>query len=270
MRFRSSHRRVLGTAAHVAIIGVGAACGSVSGGPGVDSGPAEIDAVAVDASTEPQPVLHWSLDGTTDNAGTLAGFPLVASTPLTYVPGKLGMAAAFGPTPNATVAGVRNLFSTYALVTIGFWMRTPAPMSDQTFFDLYNNRTTPYGGVQVRLRPSAYTCVASSSSAAMCGGFDTPTVNEWHHWILRYTGTGTSMGQGGPVQIFIDGALTYTRNNDPLNNPVFNAGVPDQLVIGMPGAEIDDLRVYDRVFTVAEQCELVMRGTWDGAACNPP
>jgi hypothetical protein len=46
--------------------------------------------------------------------------------------------------------------------------------------------------------------------------------------------------------------------------------MPDVLTLGGPGAVIDDVRIYDRVFTPAEQCTLIIGGTVAGASCTLP
>jgi len=250
----------------------------VDGAP--DDG-APIDGAAPDASIDapapsgPMPVLYWSLDNTANNTGALAGYTLTTPAGLTYGAGKFGQAAAFAAGQYAYVDGMRASLDTYAKVTIGFWMREPGNVPGQAFLDCSNRATSPYGGVQLGLSSTSVSlCVASTTNAFLgggCNGFTAPSANVWHHWILRYDGTGTAAGQGGPTQIYIDNVLVHTRANDTANNPVFNTtGTPDRLYLGVPNSGLDDVRIYNQVFTLADQCTYVVRGTWNGTSCVLP
>jgi len=115
--------------------------------------------------------------------------------------------------------------------------------------------------------------VATSSNSFLtgsCPGFTGPASGAWHNMILRYAGTGTGAGQGAGVDVYIDDVLVKSVANDASNNPVFNAGIPDQLYIGAPGMMVDDVRVYNSVFTVANQCTQIIGGTWNGTSCTLP
>ena len=82
------------------------------------------------------------------------------------------------------------------------------------------------------------------------------------------------LGTGGAearqvARIGID-VLVTTRANDASNNPVWNPGAPDIMTLGGNGVALDDLRIYNQVFTVAEQCMYIVKGTWTGSACTLP
>ena len=64
--------------------------------------------------------------------------------------------------------------------------------------------------------------------------------------------------------------LAFTQANDASNNPVFNPGISDVLYIGTGGLMLDDVRVYNSVFTVANQCTQIIGGAWNGSACTLP
>jgi hypothetical protein len=101
--------------------------------------------------------------------------------------------------------------------------------------------------------------------------FAAPAAGAWHNIIIRYAGTGTGAGQGAAVQVYEDDVLTTTVNNDIANNPVFNPGMTDTLSIGVgPGIALDEVRIYNLAFSVAEQCTVVIGGTWTGTACTLP
>jgi hypothetical protein len=278
------------------MIGAFGACGAVEAG--VDAPPGSVDApigaidaadgdapsvdapgpdasVAIDAPSGPSPVLHWTMDGNVNNSGALTGYSLVTPASVGYGTGKFGQAAAFGAGQYSYVDGMRVSLDTYAKVTIGFWMREPGNVQGSSFLDCNNRATAPYGGVQLGLTgTSVSVCVSTTTSSFLggsCNGFTAPSANVWHHWIVRYSGAGTSAGQGGPTEIFVDNVLVHTRANDANNNPVFNTtGTPDRLYIGVPNASVDDVRIYNQVFSLADQCTYVVRGTWTGSSCTLP
>lgn len=271
------------------------ACGSVSSSPDapvgtvdapvgtVDAPVGTIDApvtpidapvTPIDGPAAPTPVLYWSLDNTANNSGALLGYALTTPAGVGYAPGKFGMAAAFGGGQYAYVDGMHASLTTYAKVTIGFWMKEPGNVPGQAFFDCNNRSTSPYGGVQLGLTStSVAACVSTTTNSYLsggCNGFTAPSANAWHHWLLRYDGAGTGTGQGAPLEIYVDGVLVHTRANDAANNPVWNPGAPDRLYLGVPNAQLDDVRIYNQVFSPADQCQFVIRGTWTGATCALP
>ena len=88
--------------------------------------------------------------------------------------------------------------------------------------------------------------------------------------MFRYEGTSTSSGGGAPVQIYLDNVLMTTLAN-PTNAVVFSNGQLTNWVIGTnTNFYIDDLKVYNQVFTEAEQCTIVIGGTWGGSSCTLP
>lgn len=233
--------------------------------------------VIVDApptNNEPTPQLHWTFDGNTTNTGALSGYTLTTPAGIAYGTGKVGQAAMFGANQYAYVDGMHQSLTTYAKVTIGFWMKEPGNLGAQAFLDCNNRSASPYGGVQMGLSgTSASICVSTTTNAFLsggCNGFTAPSANTWHHWILRYDGTGTGAGQGGVTEIYVDDVLVHTRANDSDNNPVWNSGAPDRLTLGVGNSMFDDVRIYNQVFTVAEQCTYVARGTWTGTSCTLP
>jgi len=116
-------------------------------------------------------------------------------------------------------------------------------------------------------------CAATTTNSFLggsCGGHPAPATGAWHHVILRYNGTGTGTGQGAGVDVYYDDVLAYTQANDTANNPVFNPGISDALYIGTAGISLDDVRIYNSVFTPANQCTQIIGGTWNGSACTLP
>lgn len=268
----------------VVVTSFAAACGSVTGTPldgQVANGDAKIDGPATDAmvdappvQTGPTPALYWSMNGNVTNTGSLAGYALTTPAGIGYGTGKFGQAASFASGQYSYVDGMRASLETYAKVTIGFWMKEPGNLSSVAFFDNNNRTTSPYGGVQMGLSSTSVSvCVSTTTNSFLsgsCGGFTAPSANTFHHWLLSYDGTGTGTGQGASVLIYIDGVLAHTRANDTANNPVWNQGAPDRLYLGAPGALLDEVKIYNQVFTAAQQCTYVIGGTWTGTSCTLP
>lgn len=96
----------------------------------------------------------------------------------------------------------------------------------------------------------------------------------WHQLIYRYAASSPS--GVAPLEIYLDGnkaASITTGSNDTL----FATQVNDiQLGLHHVGSgwlrahhRADDLLVYDRVFSEAEQCTELFGGTWSGGVCTP-
>src|SRR5438094_9240697 len=102
------------------VLGV-AGCGSVKDSKFQDAAVGDgkqIDA-PIDAPVGPPPRLHWTFDGNTNNTGTINGFALATPAGVSFVAGKVGMAASFGPGQFSNVPGMKNVLGTVAPVTIG-------------------------------------------------------------------------------------------------------------------------------------------------------
>lgn len=239
-------------------------CGGGGGGGG-DAAP----------QSEPVPVLRYRFEGDGSNTGSLAGLALNISG-ATFVAGKIGQQAIhFGSVGFANTTGMRIVLGNSAASTVSFWMAQDAVLSSQAFWDDGNRSSAPFGGVQLGQSSLGISvCVSSTTNSFLggdCNGFTSPSINAWHHWIIRYSGTGIGTGQGGPAEIYVDDVLMLTRANDADNNPVFNnTGMPDTMTIGGIGVAMDDLRIYNRTFTQAEQCTLIIGGAWTGSACTLP
>jgi len=215
------------------------------------------------------------MDGDLDNTGSVGGFALAGSGSVSFVAGKFGMAASFGTGGFSRVLGIRNELGTYPRVTIAFWLKEPGTLNSVAVLDCNNRFTSPFGGIQLGFSTDRTSvCVSTTSNSFLsgsCNGFSAPSANTFHHWIIRYNGTGTGIGQGGPTEIYVDGNLVHTRPNDNANNPVFTTnGISDTLTVGAPGTLLDDVRVYDRVFTIDEQCTQIIGGRFVNGSCALP
>lgn len=230
--------------------------------------------VSVACST-PAPLLWYRFEGDGSNIGSLPGYALALVNPQ-FGAGKSGQALGFGAGGYSQVSGMRSAIGSAPQVTIAFWMNVTTPASSPIFVSVQNRTVAPYGGVQLYQSSAAISGLCASSTtnsflSGSCQSFASPSTNAWHHWIIRYAGTGTGTGQGAGVDIYVDGVLVLSLPNDANNNPVFNAtGMPDTMYLGGPGAIIDEVKIFNRVFTPAEQCTFVIGGTWNGASCALP
>jgi hypothetical protein len=228
--------------------------------------------------TAPMPILHWTLDADGTNSGSASGYALTFNGSVSFVTGKVGNGAAqFNSGSYGVVQGsARAVLSTSAQYTIGFWINaSSSPNTANSFFDFNNRTTAPYGGIQLAYFTVTQfsLCVATTTDPYLggsCAVINAPAANAWHHVIMRYAGTGTGAGQGAGVDVYIDDVLVHTTANDSSNDPVFSQGISDTLSIGTGGITLDDVRVYNSVFTVANQCTQIVGGTWSGSTCTLP
>jgi hypothetical protein len=234
-------------------------------------------AVTVTATFNPKPLLYYPLDTSGANMGSLAGYALSLTGAVTFGTGKINGAAQFASGAYGTVQGsARAVLGVYPQYTISFWVNSSSPNTSNSFFDFNNRTTAPYGGIQLGyLSATQFSmCVATTSNSYLTGScpvFAAPASGSWHNVIIRYAGTGTAAGQGAAVQVYEDDVLTTTIANDANNDPVFNQGISDSLSMGTgPGIALDDVRVYNTTFSAADQCTLVIGGTWSGSSCTVP
>jgi len=242
-------------------------------------------AASVTANFEVLPQLWYTFDGNGNSTGQLSSssYTMLAGGSPSYPTGKFGSAISFTGGSYGSVSGMRAVLGNAPQVTIAFWLNVASATYGGGGFAAWSadNRTTaPFGGLQFALQSStaASVCMSSTSGALLpagsCVSVSLPTSvgTGWHHFLFQYKGTGLGVGQGAPVNIFIDGATTAYAiiNNDATNNPVFNNGMEDVLSLGANGAMMDDMRVYTRTFTAAEHCTAIIGGTWAGTTCTLP
>ncbi|MCC6995609.1 MAG: choice-of-anchor D domain-containing protein [Deltaproteobacteria bacterium] len=220
------------------------------------------------------PILRWTWDNTAANSGSSAGYTATLNGTTSYITGKVGQAIQFGGGGYATVTGTRTIMSSYPAYTIAFWVYLSGSLASQATFYNINRSTAPYGGVSVgHTGTSASLCAASTTNSLLTGSCPTfsASLNTWHHYLVRYAGLGSGVGQGAPVEMYLDNVLMATATQDAANNPVFTAGVTDTISLGAPSfVAMDDLKIYNQVFTVANQCTQVIGGTWTGTSCTLP
>jgi len=224
-------------------------------------------------------LLRYSFDGNANNAGTLPGHDGTA-TSVTYPEGRFGSAIKFDGTAStgATLTGTAAVFATAFKWTISLWYKEDAPPKSESLLWSFrgsspgagsrNRGWHTYHGVGV---PGA--SVLTTCSDGGCFSFSTPATGAWHNIIYRYDGVSASVG--APVEIFVDGALEGSLANGSAI-PLTAAGVTDFRLGNFTGVEgpslfyLDEFRVYNQVFTVAQQCTDIIGGTWTGESCTMP
>jgi hypothetical protein len=190
---------------------------------------------------------------------------------VTYVTGKLGQAAQISASGYQYTAGARATIGTYAQGTISMWIHDYVA-SGGIFMDFDNRSTAPYGGIQ--LFPGAGSTaglILSSTSLSYVPAGNPNTVNigasgAWHNLIMVYNRDNSSHN----FEVWIDGVLSSSITNNNAASTIFNSSQSDQLTVGQTSMTIDDVRIYNQVFTQAQQCTVVIGGTWTGTACTLP
>lgn len=247
--------------------GSGSDASTNSDGNGSDS--------STDASPLLTPLVRWEFEGNTNNSGTVNGYALATPSGASYVTGKVGMAISFGAGQYSNVGGIRSLIGNLPKVTFALWIKEPGNLNSVSVLDVINRSTSPYGGVQLGFASNTTAlCVATTTSSLLgagCGGPTSPSANTWHHWIVRYNGTSTGGGGGGPTEIYVDSVLAYTQVNDTANNPVFTStGISDTFSLGTSNVVVDDVKIFNTTYDLQTQCTGIIGGTWNGTACALP
>lgn len=227
---------------------------------------------------EPDPLLlYYTFDGHATNQGSLGSVYDGVSSNVSYVDGMNGQAVKFMEVADSLVripytAGPLSIDSTY---TIGFWFKEDAVLLKATVLDFRGG----LGGCETYHGASGtalFTC-CSSSGTGDCGSFPY-TAGGWHHLIYRYAGTSPLAGGGADLQLYLDNEPVQTisiTNGDT----IFNALQLPDFWLGLgrtssdPGNfQIDELKIFNQVFSVQEQCTEVIGGSWDAqsSSCSLP
>ena len=233
-----------------------------------DLSPAVATTVTTVASNPP-PILRYTFDGNGSNTGAAAGFPATFNN-VSFPAGKFGSAVKFNGT-NATtaiIAGTNASFwrSTSSKWTIGFWFREDTQVDNAALLDLRDTQgwetfdSASAGG-------SLYTCASPNG----CNNFTGPSLGAWHHILYRYDAA--SYTSGAALDVYLDGTLVASSAAGA--TPLVGPGVPDLLLgsgFGTSHFYVDDLKIYDNVYTPATQCTMIIGGTWNSvsAACVLP
>jgi hypothetical protein len=209
----------------------------------------------------PAPILHYTFDDTLDNAGSLGAGYAGHGTGYSFDAGKVGTAIQFDKTrESGVVLPTQVPLSSDVAYTIGFWFREDSVWNSDPYTQyLFDSRGN--GGFQTYHgaggNESLTTC-----SAAGCQGLGY-AVGVWHHLIYRYDGANGD----APLELFIDGKLAATL---PASDVYFSTTQKSVVIGTRTNMMIDDLRVYDAALSDAQQCEVVIGGTWTSGRCDLP
>lgn len=214
------------------------------------------------------PLLRYTFDGNLTNSGSSAGFAGTA-TNTSFVAGKFGQAIKFDGSPSTGVgfAATAALLSGGFKWTISLWYRDDVLEANTL---LWSNRGTT-GGWETYHGASTESMTTCSDGG--CLSYPTTASPAWRNLIFRYDGVSAIVG--APVEIFLDGVLVGSLTN-PAALPLATAGTTDMKMGGQSGGSgrsvfsVDELRVYNAVFTAAQQCTQIIGGTWTGTSCTLP
>ncbi len=220
-------------------------------------------------TSPPGLILHYPLDNGGTNTGYLGAAYNGVVTGAASVAGKFNNALAFS---NSTTNGLKVSNSHVPLsvsphYTVSLWFREDVPgVAGASLID-FRNAGSPGGGVAVghgiASPASIVACATGTSGTTACNSFVTPSFGLWHNLVLRYAGTSTGAGGGAPVDVYLDGVVVAAIPN-PTLEVIFSSTQRNDLVIGQSSMfYVDEIRVYDQVFTAAEQCITVIGGTWN-------
>jgi hypothetical protein len=218
------------------------------------------------------PILYYPFEYDVQNHGSLAGHHGTWHGAPEYREGKFGMAVTFDPDAGNHVVfdGTREPMSAYGSCTIGLWFKEDyvAPL-----VTLINFRSR-WGGLESY--HGAYgnqylvTCYTMENRVDVCLGdmidYSGPD-GTWHHVIFREEGT--------DFRIYIDGEIKYSAVNEART---FSPLQQEDLMIGHnytgdpmnSNFYVDELKIFNRVFSDDEQCATVIGGLWAGDRCILP
>jgi hypothetical protein len=242
--------------------------------------------VVIDTATDRSslPLLWYPLDGDVKNAGSLGAAYDGVPTDLVWVPGNIRQGAEVG-VGWIDLPGTREVLSGAPVLTIALWLQadfTPYGqpfMSCRSLDDGFDTQYRAHDGGQHGMKIAV--CVDSDTpsdttdndpTSFKCGYFDVPDAG-WHHILYRYVSTGPNNHTS--LDIYLDGNHTARW---PMGKVLFGSSV-DDITLGrghytdMPGPshhQLDDVRIYDKVFSEQEQCTQIVGGSWSNGTCQLP
>lgn len=216
------------------------------------------------------PILAYELDGSAENLGTLGSDFDGLDENVDYVAGHRGSAAKFrtSSTSRITIPQTRAPLSTSADYTLSLWFREDAVVHGY-YNRLISTRQSggfeSYHGISGQDLVTCFTGESDSNDVGDCGSVDVGPIGEYHHLLYRYDSTSTQPGDAGDLEIFVDGSPATLVPN-PEGARIFFPGQAEDMTLGVgTNFEIDQMSVFDRVFSDEEQCELLAQGTWSCA-----
>jgi len=203
------------------------------------------------------------------NNGNMAGF---TSTSSATVVGKLGQAMKFdGVNDNVR----RTLFDLSGTdkISLSFWLYRASAWTTtaKVLFELTNNNNSNSTGFGFYTdSPSVGYCTTNFISVILNGDigysgkcYNHPSIMKWHHYVAIYD---KSQPGNNETNLYIDGVLqtkiadSYTSNNtNNFGNTSFNMMSRAGTSVFNVGV-LDDVRIYNRVLSVAEIKKLYQSG----------
>lgn len=214
----------------------------------------------------PLPALWYPLDGDATNHGAYGAPYDGVAVDVAWVAGKMGQGAEVG-TGWIDLPKSAGLLKSPKGVTIALWVQPDLVEGGQPFLDC----RSPESGFHSYHGKTAGTLITTCSDGG-CDSFQLPDTG-WHHILYRYSST--EVGGSAPLEIFVDGNYAVTPTTD---YPLFFSQVVD-IALGRDHLEldwvpshhrVDDVRVYEEVFTDAEQCTQIVGGAWCDGTCQLP
>ncbi len=220
------------------------------------------------------PILYYPLDTDATNAGSLGNTYDGAANMVTWdaAEKKFGSGAAqITGTGEITIPNTATPLSASSDYTISIWYRG-GQAADLMWF---RATTEPGGGMHIydalASGPQITMCYSATPDGGGCGNTGPTTARTWHNVTFRCDGDGLTAPDGCNVDIYLDGELKDSVNTQ--GNVVFSPNQAMDLVVGNDSAyKIDEVKIFDTVFSDQGQCAEVWGGTWDGGntTCTLP
>jgi hypothetical protein len=160
----------------------------------------------------------------------------------------------------------------YPQMTISMWIKPPTSETGTNYcFYVSDAPSTPSNNFNLHCAgtpsPNSFGSVAQSFQGTTidCSMAGTTTNNVWHHVLATFDQTGTTAGQVKTVNIYIDGAFSFsttaggpvtglTANNDPNSTDQIYPGDHDG------GVTVDYAAVWKRILSTSEISALGAQG----------
>jgi Concanavalin A-like lectin/glucanases superfamily len=209
--------------------------------------------------------LYYPLDRDVGNRAVRA-YPASDGMGGTYTFSGGHAGSAIATTSQIQLTNSRDALTSAASYTISLWLHHDSGPDPQggTLLDNHGCALTgdPSGDVVL-------TCARIAGSARGAVPAD-----RWVNVLYRYAGAGQGDGNGGDVELFVDGNRVATLANPQKLDPFGKTQLHDMQLGTTPGAgtrawRMDELRFYNTAYDDATQCKTVLAGSWDGLRCTP-
>lgn len=206
-------------------------------------------------------ILYYPFNGDAKNYGALGSVHDGQVTgKVAYESTPFGMGAAFDGNSAITLPNTRAPLGSSEQYTIGFWYYHQGESG--RLFDNWDKDGCVFSLISIVGAPQAIRvgCGANGSNEYVEESGFKP--DAWIHVGLQYKAGAQGDGNGAPVDVYIGGRYFKTIPNTDKGD-VFGAEQALHTVLGAnTSAIIDELRIYNQVFSQAEYCTEVTGGTW--------